>query len=136
MPSSDKKSVLVVDDDRDIRTTLKMLLTKENLNVLTAADGFEALETLKSHPIDLVITDIKMPGIDGVQLIETIKNHDEFIQTIVMTGFTDKQSANTFMRKYGILGFLFKPFENTDRLLELVDEALERRSENKSRSTD
>jgi len=99
--------ILVVDDEQFIRDVLCESLVKTGYEVFAAADAQEALEILKSKPVEIVVTDIKMPGIDGLQLTERIKqNHDADV--IVMTGYAGDYSYETAITK-GASDFLFKP---------------------------
>ena len=111
MRTDNRRNLLVVDDEKDVLETMEMYLSGEGLNVMTALDGGEALDFIASHPVDLVITDIRMPHIDGIQLLKTIKKWDETIQVIVMTGYTDVKDASESMAKYDAAGFWPSPLK-------------------------
>ena len=81
------ETVLIVDDEKNYLLVLEALLTKEGFQVLTAGSGSEALAVLREAEIDLVLTDMKMPGMDGIELLTAIKETDPDLPVIVMTAF-------------------------------------------------
>lgn len=85
--------VLVIDDDEGIRKVLAIDLTDAGYKVLTAADGASGLEVLKREPCQIVITDIRMPGIDGIEVVRRIKEDGSDTEVIVVTGHGDMQLA-------------------------------------------
>ena len=87
------EKILVVDDEQSMTQYLGIVLRKEGFEVLTAASGREALEKVKADAPDVVITDIKMPGMDGIQLLQSIKKHDPAIPVVIMTAYASQQSA-------------------------------------------
>jgi len=106
------KKILVVDDEADIRWSLKeFLLSKEqHTEVVTAASGEEALAKLAKMRIDLVITDIKMPGMSGLELLVEIKNRFPYISVIVMTAYPSSEYERESQLKGGMY-FVEKPFD-------------------------
>lgn len=106
------KKILVVDDEEDILWSLKEFLVNDELQaqVITAGSGEEALEKLARERIDLVITDIKMPGISGFDLLVEIKNRFPYIAVIVMTAFPSSEFKRESLLKGGIY-FVEKPFD-------------------------
>ncbi len=113
MPKKPKvKKILLVDDEKDILWPLKQFLVDEELQtrVLTASSGEEALEMLARERIDLVITDIKMPGISGLDLLVEIKNHFPFTEVMVMTAFPSEEFKREALLKGGT-HFVEKPFD-------------------------
>ena len=116
--------ILVVDDEQSILTTLELLLTGEDYRVVAASAGNEAISLIeKGDTPDLVITDIRMPGFSGIELLKRIKAIDPYIEVIIITAHADKQMAIEALNA-GAYYFLEKPFEN-HRLLEICREALE-----------
>jgi len=117
--------IMVVDDDPDVleilRLKIKMLLP---LEVVTEDSALSALETLKTRDIPLVITDINMPQMNGVQLLESVKALEKGIQVIVMSAGTSTINCIDCLR-HGAADFLVKPFEN-DVLLAVLRSNLER----------
>jgi response regulator RpfG family c-di-GMP phosphodiesterase len=124
MAEARQPSVLIVDDERGPRDSLRMILTS-NHDVRTAASGSEALAILRSEPVDVVTLDLKMPGLDGRELMRTL--HEEFPQTeiIVITGCSSVESATEGIR-YGICDYLEKPFDMV-QVTTAVTRALSRR---------
>lgn len=119
------KKILVVDDEADILWSLKEFLVNKELQaqVFTAASGEEALEKLARERIDLVITDIKMPGMSGLDLLVEIKNRFPYISVIVMTAFPSSEFKREALLKGGMY-FIEKPFD-IKNLREKVMEALQ-----------
>jgi len=127
MQAIEKRHLLLVDDEKDILTTMGMILRAEGFDVRTVSNGHEALEFIESYPCDLVITDIRMQGMDGLQLINMLKEQDETIQVIIMTGYTEIGQAHELVARYNVTGFLSKPLEDIDQLINMVNEALDKR---------
>lgn len=115
--------ILVVDDDRASRGVLSGFLENANYEVIEAGDGKEALEILDSNSFDAVITDLKMPGIDGVSLIKAINEQSRDIAGIVLTGFASVETAVLAM-KAGAYDYITKPI-NRDELLLTLRKGLE-----------
>ncbi|MHC4472666.1 MAG: response regulator, partial [Planctomycetota bacterium] len=117
--------LLVVDDEHAIAELLARHLERENYRVYTAFDGDEALEALEKARFDLVITDIRMPGRDGLSLLEVAKSKDEVLPVIVLTSVTSVDTAVMAMRM-GAEDYIVKPF-NLEALTISVERALEKR---------
>ena len=117
------ETVLIVDDEKNYLLILETLLVKEGLQVLTAGSGLEALAVLRETDADLVLTDMKMPGLDGLELLSAIKEQDPNLPVIVMTAYGTVDKAVEAMKK-GAFDYLTKPFENKQLLL-TVSKALE-----------
>jgi len=118
-------SVLVVDDERDMRTFLaKMLAKKGGYLVATAVSAEEALEKVRTDPPDVVLTDIKMPGMDGLTFLREMGTIDSAVTTILMTGHGTIEMAVQAL-KDGAYDFVEKPFDN-ERILRAVGRAVER----------
>ena len=115
--------VLVVDDEVNARTALAELLTDEGFEVETAADAFKALGKIDSFAPDVVVTDLKMPGMDGVELVQRLRALDDPPVVVVMTAFGAVQSAVDAMRA-GASEYLTKPI-NLDELLVSLTRVLE-----------
>jgi len=114
--------ILVVDDEVNARTALAELLREEGLDVETAADAFKALGKFESFAPHVVITDLKMPGMDGIQLVKKLRAMEDPPAVIVMTAFGAVDSAIEAMRA-GAEEYLTKPL-NFDELLVVVDKVL------------
>jgi DNA-binding NtrC family response regulator len=118
--------ILVVDDEANARTALAELLRDEGYTVETAADGFKALPKLDEFAPDLVLTDLKMPGMDGIELMRKARSGDDPDRVvIVMTAFGSVETAVEAMRQ-GAADYVTKPI-NVEELVLVMDRALERR---------
>jgi two-component system response regulator HydG len=117
--------ILVVDDEGNARTALAEILRQEGFAVETAADGFKALARMDEFTPDLVLTDLKMPGMDGVELLGKVRDLDAEVPVVVMTAFGAVETAVSAMRA-GAADYLTKPL-NTDELLVVLERALEHR---------
>jgi CheY-like chemotaxis protein len=105
------RTVLLVDDDREMLLALKEGFGRyaESMSVLLAGDGLEALEILKHQPISLVVTDLKMPRMDGFELLAAIMGSYPDIPVIIITGFSTPDMER-LARQGGAVGFIAKPF--------------------------
>jgi len=122
---STRKKILVIDDDKTTITMLTMILTKENYLVMSALDGEEGLEMIKSELPDVVISDVLIPKIDGIDICEKIKSDPslEYIKVILMTALKNimiQKEAKTC----GADGFVEKPTDSR-HLLTLIKSLLE-----------
>jgi len=118
-------AVLVVDDELNARRGLQKLLEQEGFSVQTAADGAEALERLGQHLADVVVTDLRMPTMDGLELLRRVKTTYEDLPVLVVTAFGAIESAIEAMRA-GAEDYLQKPVV-LDELLIALDQALKHR---------
>jgi two-component system response regulator AtoC len=119
------KRVLVVDDEEKMRRALQILLGKLGLQAVAAEHGEAALAALASEQIDLVLTDVRLPGMSGIDLLERIRENDASIPVVVLTAYGTIQDAVRAMR-LGAFDYLLKPFE-LDALEAIVRKALELR---------
>ena len=118
------EKILVVDDEEMIRDLCYHILTAEGYQVTTAQNGRTAIEELNRNMTDLLITDIKMPGMDGLELFEQVKGLNQDIVTIFITGHGTLDTAiESLMR--GVDGFVLKPFTQ-EELLGAVERAMNR----------
>jgi two-component system response regulator HydG len=117
--------VLLVDDERNALRTLKALLEGEGFRVRTAADGRAALDEIAEAAPDVLVTDLKMPEVDGLELLRRAKAADEDLPVVVMTAFGDVETAIEAM-KAGALHYLQKPVR-VEELVVLIEQALEHR---------
>lgn len=116
--------ILIVDDERSIRNVIKELLELENYECFTAENGFEALEMCQNEKFDLVISDIQMPKMDGVELLTIIQRDFEHLPMVMISGHGTIDTAVQCI-KLGALDFISKPVE-MNRLLTTVSNALSR----------
>nr|NJM04185.1 sigma-54-dependent Fis family transcriptional regulator [Desulfobacula sp.] len=105
------ETILIVDDEKNYPMIISELLREEGYSSLTASSGMEALDILNNEIIDLVLTDVKMPGITGIQLLEKIKEINPDLPVIIMTAYGSVEKAVEAMHK-GAYTFILKPFEN------------------------
>jgi len=120
--TSDAARILVVDDERVIREILAEFLSLEGFSVNTVEDGEKALTELRLHPYDLLITDLKMPRLSGLQLLEKIEAERLGVLTVLMTGFGTVETAIEAMKK-GAYDYLLKPFK-VEEVIHVVERAL------------
>lgn len=109
-------SVLLVDDEKAIRDSLKMILAEEGYTTDSAADGEEAFQKIKENDFDIVISDIKMPKMDGIQLMEESAKISPQTFFIIMTAFASVNTAIEALRK-GAYDYLIKPVEFDDLII-------------------
>ncbi len=117
--------ILVVDDERSIREMLAIVLRREGYEVLLAENGRSAIDTLEREPVDLLISDIKMPDLSGVEVLRAAKQIDRDILGIMITAFASTDTAVEAMR-LGACDYLSKPFD-IDLLKMKVREKIENR---------
>jgi len=117
-------SILLVDDKSSMRKVLRQTLESDQYTILEAEDGEKAIETIKSKHVDLVITDIKMPRVDGMTLLRMIRELDSEIVVIIMTAYGTIETAVEAM-KLGAHDYITKPF-STEQVKLVVDKAVER----------
>jgi len=110
--------ILVVDDDEGVRENLAELFEVVGYSVLTAGNAVEAMEKLSAHEVDLLLTDYRMPGPNGVELIESARRTKPDMRAVPMTAFGDSFSEIESVRR-GAIGYLNKPFE-ADEITGLV----------------
>src|SRR4051812_47257104 len=121
---TEQARILVVDDERVIREILAEFLALEGFSVHTVEDGEKALTELRLRPYDLLITDLKMPRLSGLQLLEKIEAERLGVLTVLMTGFGTVESAIEAMKK-GAYDYLLKPFK-VEEVIHVVERALYR----------
>ena len=119
--------ILIVDDEQDILQIFSSALIEEGYEVSCASNGEDALEIFGTKSFDLVITDMKMPGMDGLELLKRIKELDESSEVIILTGFATLDNAIEALKEDGAFDYLTKPLEGLDILYLTINKALERR---------
>ncbi|WP_313347052.1 sigma-54 dependent transcriptional regulator [Sedimentibacter sp.] len=118
-------NILIVDDEKSIRETLKVILSDLNYKVFTAEDGYEAIEILNNNIVDILITDLRMPRMDGIELMKNALEIDPFIETIFISAYADIKSAVKAV-KMGAVDYIEKSFSN-DELIFAIERAIEHR---------
>lgn len=117
--------LLIVDDEDRFLLTTRKILTRKGYDVLSANSGQRALEMLKEHAVQIVVLDVKMPGMDGLATLREIKRLYPFMEVIMLTGHATVPSAVEGMQS-GASDYLMKPID-MDLLVEKVEEAVARR---------
>ena len=113
------KKVLLVDDEKDFLDTMSERLTARGLSVATSADPTEALKTAKDRAVDVVVLDLKMPGMDGIEFLKELKDARPELQVILLTGHATVEKGIQAM-KLGALDVLEKP-AHIDELMERIE---------------
>lgn len=118
----EKTNILVVDDLRSIRLTLGGILEDKGHNVVTAEDGYEAIETVKKTHFDAIFMDIKMPGINGVQTFREVRKIDPKAAVIMMTAYSVEDLVKEALEE-GAYAIVYKPFD-IDKIVAMIAELL------------
>src|SRR6266542_7032830 len=122
-----RKSILVVDDEKSQREILEMILAEEGYDITTAASGEAAIKFAKDRRFDLALTDLKMAGMNGIELLQHLLAFDSSIIVILLTAHGSIESAKEALRR-GAFDYLEKPYDKT-ALLETINRALKRLDE-------
>jgi len=117
----DTFNVLLVDDEEEFLETLVKRMKKRNVNATGVKSGEEALELLDQHPVDVVVLDVRMPGMDGIEALKEIKTRHPLIEVIMLTGHASVEVAVQGM-ELGAFDYLMKPID-IDELLYKVEDA-------------
>ncbi|MFA4889907.1 MAG: response regulator [Candidatus Omnitrophota bacterium] len=121
------KKILVIDDEGLVIESLKRLLKREGYNTIIAKNGIEAMERVKEIDFDLIVTDIRMPGVDGIQIIKNIREFlaqgkKDPIPEILITGYASEESFKE-AQHLQVADYIYKPFD-TKEFLEIVKKNL------------
>jgi len=122
-----RTSILILDDEPIVSRRLQPSLEKKGYEVETFTESMKALQRLRERDFDIVITDLKMEGVDGMQILAEVKKRSPRTEVIVITGFATMQTAKESFQQ-GVLDFLAKPFK-LGEIAEVI-----RRAEEKQRS--
>jgi two-component system nitrogen regulation response regulator GlnG len=118
-------TILIVDDEKPICAALASLVKAEGFKALTAGDGATALEKVRSESPDVMLTDIKMPGMDGMELMRRTREVDPDLPVVMITAYAEVHGAVESI-KAGAHDYLSKPFDNQD-VLRVIHRALSER---------
>ena len=127
-----KHTLLIVDDEELILKSISRVLRNENCNILTAQSGEEGLAVLKDYDVHLIISDQKMPGMDGLDFLKCVKTDYPKILTIMLTGNAELEIAMRAINEAGVYKFILKPWDDGDlritvkRVLETLELICER----------
>ena len=124
-------SILIIDDERPIRSTLRDILEYEKIKITEAEDGIKGLDLIKANDYDAILCDIKMPGMDGMALLELIAEQNPGLPVIIMTAHSDLDSAVNAFQK-GAFEYLAKPFDLNEAVA-LVESACRANSTKKTK---
>ena len=108
--SPSRGRLMVIDDEEDLREMLEFLLSGEGFEVQAVDSGMAAVKLASEQRFDLAITDMRMPGMNGIETLTALKEIDASMEIIVATGYASEQTAAECMRR-GAYGYLRKPFE-------------------------
>ena len=129
-----KATILIIEDEEDILSLLSSLLASEGYNVITACNGSQGLDRFHQHSPDLILTDVRMPIMDGIEVLREVKTKESDTEVIILTGHSDEATAIDCLR-LGAYDYFCKPLEDIDVLLTAVARVLEKRDlELKNRS--
>jgi len=117
--------ILLVDDEQDFRDIMTKKLSKRDLNCDSAQDGATALEMIKAKNYDVILLDVKMPGMDGIETLREIKKSVPLTEVVMLTGHASVESGINGI-KFGAFDYLMKPID-MDPLMEKLDAAYERK---------
>ena len=121
----EKMKMMLVDDEERFLSTTKKLISRKGYDVVTASSGAEALEELGSSNIHVVVLDVKMPGMDGMETLKAIKKKYPLVEVIMLTGHGTVESAVDGL-KSGATDYLMKPTD-VNELIKKAEEAFEKR---------
>lgn len=120
-----KCRVLLVDDEAEFLETLIKRLRKRNMSVEAVPSGEEALSYLQNHPVDVVVLDVRMPGMDGIQTLNAIKTSYPLVEVIMLTGHANVEVAVRGM-DLGAFDYLMKPMD-IDELVYKIEDAYKKK---------
>lgn len=120
-----KYKVLIVDDEDGIVFTLKKHLEMEEFTVDTAQNAVSAIEKVKNDKYHIVLTDIVMPEMDGIELLREIKRYDALTQVIMMTGYSTMDKTLSSL-EYGANDYILKPFKSVEHVIQVIDYSVQK----------
>ncbi len=126
--------LLIVDDESRFLEAIATRLRKRGFDVKTATNGHDAIALAREEKFDIALLDLKMPGMDGKELLRVLKQEHEFLEAVILTGHGSLESA-VELTKLGAFGYLPKPYE-LDKLLETLRQAYETRLKKKFAADD
>ena len=129
-----KERILIVDDEKNIVRSLTGVLSDEGYEISTTGDGVEALEIIQKDPPDLVLLDIWLPGMDGIEVLKTLKTYNSGVEVLIMSGHGTIDTA-VKVTKLGAQDFIEKPF-SLDRITESIQNTLQERNSSTAKELD
>ena len=112
--NTDLRTVLIVDDEEHVLSSLKRVLSNEPYNALFASSGKETLEILDTQDVHVLVADLGMPGMDGIELLKIVKERYPHIIRMVISGYTDSETMLAAINEGEILRFIAKPWANKE----------------------
>lgn len=113
-------SVLIIDDEPEVQVMLSLMLNGEGFVARRVGSGAEAVEAYREEPADVVLTDLRMPEMDGIQLIHELQRIDKHVAVVVLTGFGELENAVELMQGAGVYNYLTKPLETPEVLIAAI----------------
>jgi two-component system response regulator AtoC len=121
-----RETILLVDDEQNTREALSIALGREGYNIIPASNGGEGMKLLEKEPVDLIITDLMMPGVSGMDLLDFARKHRPEVMVIMMTGYASVETAITAM-KNGAFDYITKPIK-LDEVKIIIHQATDKRN--------
>ena len=118
-----KKRLLIVDDEPRITGSFKIIFESHGFSVQTSSNGYDAIEIFKSRPFKVVLSDIQMDKMDGIELMHALKQIDPCVQIIFLTGYASIENAANALKQNNAFDYLEKPVKNMDILYKTIDRA-------------
>lgn len=120
-----KGKILVIDDEKDLLVTLKKYLTLKGHSVTTCDNGKDGIEESRRNKYDLIITDIRMPGVNGIEVIKAVEKTDSKVRFLIITGYSIVGEVTDLIESSKrVHGYIFKPFK-LGHLEEKIEEIME-----------
>lgn len=117
--------VLIIDDEKDLTATLKKYLARKGYSVTTCANGTEGIDEAGKNKYALIIVDIRLPDISGVEVIKTIENRDDQVRFLIITGYSIVgETSDLIETSKRVHGYIFKPFKPShleEKIKEILD---------------
>ncbi len=120
--------VLIVDDEVELLDSLQKVLQRRNMRVITTSKGDEVLSLLRENPIDVVVLDVKLPGLDGIEILSLIKKEMPMLEVVLLTGHPQVETALQGMKK-GAFEYVVKP-PDSEELTDIIRRAFAKRQKN------
>lgn len=125
MIMKEEYKILIIDDEEEILLALKKNLILEGYNVETCNDSVQALEMIKNNKFHIVITDIVMPNMNGIDLLKAAKSYDALTQVIMMTGYSTMEMTIQSL-EFGANDYILKPFKSIEYIIEIIDYSIQK----------
>jgi PAS domain S-box-containing protein len=121
-----KKRLLIVDDEPRLTLSFKVLFENQGFWVQTSSNGYDAIEFFKKYPFKVVLSDIKMDGMDGIELMHALKRIDPCVQIVFLTGYASIENAADALKQNNVFEYLEKPVKNMNHLYKIIEQAEKR----------